>query len=279
MSKIRSQWCSARFHKLLNEGRGQGILKDYQPFIQIHDIPSLGICSRIKSTTVGRVHHLLSRNELNFFYLLDYDDDVTDIREQYPLLDPGNLSDLTSIVKIAETMGIKYPRDPRSNYPYVMTSDFVVTRKDGTLVYSIKESEAFNNSRTRELQEFERRYWEWRGISWQIVTELEINTTRVRNIQWIYNSRDIESTFPDKELRAEVMKFEMSLYEKTKDSILKIAKETEHNFQLAGGSGLLFFQRLLFEKRLDFPIDQPLDLTAPRLTESNGDLACFSVFQ
>ena len=97
MAKARSKWNGTVFHRRINEGRGIGTGKDYRPFIQIHDFPSLGICTRIKSETVGRVHHLFSRNELAFFYILDFDDDVIDIREQYPLLDPEDPHDLSGL--------------------------------------------------------------------------------------------------------------------------------------------------------------------------------------
>lgn len=279
MSKIRSCWSGTRFHNLLKEGRGQGVLKDYIPFIQIHDIPSTGICSRVKSATVGRVHHLLSRNELAFFYLKDFDDEVTDIREQYPLLDPSNLHDLTGIVKMADAMGIKYPRDPKNHYPYVMTTDFLITQKDGLHAYSIKESKAYSIPRIKELQEFERRYWEWLGIPWKIVTEQEINYNQVQNIQWIYNAWDIDNLFPDEKLRSEVMRYEIFLYENTGYSILKIAKEAEKYFNLKGGAGLTVFQRLLWEKRLVISIDKPLALMTPRLDKINrGEYSCSEAF-
>lgn len=63
MAKPRTKWSSEVFHRRINEGRGIGIGKNYKPFIQIHDFPSLGTCSRVKSETVGRVHHLFSKNE------------------------------------------------------------------------------------------------------------------------------------------------------------------------------------------------------------------------
>ena len=156
MAKPRSTWTANVFHRRLNEGRGFGTGIDYIPFILIHDFASLGICSRVLSETVGRVHHLFSRNELAFFYILDFDDTVVDIREQFPLLDPDNPHDLSGIVEMMEDFGIKYPRDPKNRYPRVQTSDFMVTYKDGSHgVFSIKESKAYGEERTRELQELE----------------------------------------------------------------------------------------------------------------------------
>ena len=140
MAKPRGKWDMNAFYRKLKEGRGMGTGPDYNPFIHIHDIASLGICSRVKSETVGRIHHLLSRNELAFFYILDFDDNVIDIREQYPLLNPEDPYDLEWPVRLAEDAGIRYPRCSRSQCPYVMTSDFMVTTTTGYHVYSIKEA-------------------------------------------------------------------------------------------------------------------------------------------
>ena len=281
MAKARTKWNGDVFHRRIDEGRGIGTGKDYHPFIQIHDFPSLGICTRIKSETVGRVHHLFSRNELAFFYILDFDDDVIDIREQYPLLDPEDPHDLSGIVEMMEGYGIKYPRDPRSRYPYVQTSDFVVTTKTGHRVYSIKESKEYDKERVRELQELERRYWKWRNVPWSIRTEQEINYALASNIRWIYHARDIRGFFQDLTLCSDVMAYEKEQFEKTTWSIGRIANDAETYFQIDCGLGLTSFQRLLFEKKLVIPLDKPLDLMAPRLysNEKGGWQSCLERYQ
>lgn len=281
MAKVRSKWNGNVFHRRIDEGRGLGSGKDYRPFIQIHDFPSLGICSRIKSETVGRVHHLFSRNELAFFYILDFDDDVIDIREQYPLLDPEDPHDLSRIVEMMEGFGIKYPRDQRSRYPYVQTSDFVVTTKAGYNAYSIKESKEYDRARVRELQELERRYWKWQSVPWNVMTEQEINYALASNIRWIYHARDIDEFFPDSALCADVMAYEQNQFEKTTWSIDRIASDAEKYFRIDCGLGLTSFQRLLFEKKLIIPLDKPLDLMAPRLYhgKEGGGLSCLEMYQ
>lgn len=72
--------------KLIKEGRGQGHGSDYKPWINIQDVPSLGRVSRIKGIKTNRQHEFLSDLERNFFYLLEYSNNVVDIREQFPLL-------------------------------------------------------------------------------------------------------------------------------------------------------------------------------------------------
>lgn len=70
---------------IYSEGRGQGTASEYKPWIYIHDFSSNGIVSRVKGMTIGRIHHLLSNQELWYFYLLDWSEKTIDIREQFPL--------------------------------------------------------------------------------------------------------------------------------------------------------------------------------------------------
>ena len=206
---------------------------------------------------------------------------MIDIREQYPLLDPEDSHDLSGIVEMMEGYGIKYPRDPRSRYPYVQTSDFVVTTKTGHRVYSIKESKEYDKERVRELQELERRYWKWRNVPWSIRTEQEINYALASNIRWIYHARDIGGFFQDLKLCSEVMAYERDQFERTTWSIGRIANDAEAYFRIDCGLGLTSFQRLLFEKKLVIPLDKPLDLTAPRLycSEKGGWQSCLETYQ
>jgi hypothetical protein len=41
--------------------------------------------NRVQGWKTNRVHHFISNNELLYFFLLEWSDIVTDIREQYPL--------------------------------------------------------------------------------------------------------------------------------------------------------------------------------------------------
>src|SRR2546421_516401 len=45
----------------LKEGRGKGRGKEYQPFLFIQDVASLGLATRAKGWVTGRIHHFLSK--------------------------------------------------------------------------------------------------------------------------------------------------------------------------------------------------------------------------
>ena len=144
MSKHHRIWNQNTHEKYLREGRGCGSGVAYSPWVQVQDFASRGVVSRVKGRTTGRVHHLMSNNELAYFYILDWSDSVTDIREQYPL------SDLECAVACAAAAGIRYPKDNVSGYPYVITCDFMITTENGLKARTIKQSTDLNNPRVVE---------------------------------------------------------------------------------------------------------------------------------
>ena len=46
------------------EGRGEGILENYKPWLKTQDLGSEGLATRIKGVKTGRIHQLLSTLEL-----------------------------------------------------------------------------------------------------------------------------------------------------------------------------------------------------------------------
>ena len=254
MAKHRRTWNPTAFDKYRREGRGQGYGASYTPWIRIQDFPSLGMVSRVSGTTTGRVHHLMSNLELSLFYLLDWSDDVLDIREQYPLID------LVKAIEIAEDAGIRYPYDTKSGFPYVLTSDFFLETKQGMMVISVKPSSELGKPRVREKLEIERRYWTAQGVDWSIMTENEINTTKARNIEWLAQAREL-SVFglPDPKQDA-CNEYFLAAYHNAQHTLLDIFKAVEETFTLINGMGLNIFKHLAYWKRIYFNVDEKVDL-------------------
>lgn len=67
--------------KMIKEGYGSGIGSEYKPWIKIQDLPSLGRVTRVKGIKTNRQHELLSDMERNYFYILEYSDNVKDINK------------------------------------------------------------------------------------------------------------------------------------------------------------------------------------------------------
>jgi hypothetical protein len=176
------------------EGRGVGTGADYIPYLLIHDVPSIGLASRVWGWKTNRVHHLLSRLELKFFYTLEWRPDVYDIREQFPL-------DRNETLAIADRLGVRHPRDPKTKDYIVMTSDFVITNKKGFVaeeqIRAVKYKKDLDNARIKEKLEIEHIYWqEIRGLNWAVVTEEDVDVNVAANVEWLHGHRDIECLAP-----------------------------------------------------------------------------------
>lgn len=264
MAKRHRTWNEQKYRRYIKEGRGQGTLSAYKPWIMIHDFPSLGMVSRVLGSTTGRIHHLLSNMELSYFYILDWSDKVCDIREQYPLLD------IAAVLEIADKAGIRYPFDNQSGFPYVLTSDFLITTPNGEMARSIKKKKDLDNPRVREKLEIERRYWAKYGVDWKLVTEDEINQQKARNIEWLFQASGLPETFGNLDFFEECLSCFEDIYFRTDYSILIVAKEVEHRCQLDAGMGIRVFQYLVQSKRIPFYIEGTLELNAAREHDSAG---------
>src|SRR5260370_42609278 len=153
--------------KRKKEGRGVGTGKDYKPELRIQDVSSIGLASRVRGWTTDRIHHLLSKLELMVFFTFDWPTTVTDIREQFPL-------DLEETKAIADQLGIRHPRDPKTKELVVMTTDFVVTVRNGIHesihAYTVKYVAKLASRRVMEKLQIEPIYCTRRCVSWRIVT-------------------------------------------------------------------------------------------------------------
>jgi len=261
-------WNHTIYNRYLREGRGQGVGIGYNPWIHVQDFPSLGMVSRVSGTTTGRVHHLMSNLELSLFYLLDWSDDITDIREQYPL------EDLTHAIEIAEKAQIRYPYDAKSGFPYVLTSDFFLETRNGAMVISVKPSLELGKPRVREKLEIERRYWNARGVQWNIMTEKEINRKKANSIEWLAQAKDLSAFGLSEAKQTACLDYFLQSFYANHSSLSVLFKAVESAFELVAGMGLNIYKHLAYWKRITFDADEPLDLAA---FFSSSDLCCGGV--
>ena len=246
MAKHMRIWNKRKFDEYVRVGRGQGESQDYKPWISVQDFSSQGMVTRIYSYKTNRVHHFLSRNELYYFYILEWSDKVLDIREQFPLLD------LELAMDIAQKTGIKYPVDNKSKFPYIMTCDFLITTTEGLKARTIKQVKDLQNPRTIEKLEIERRYWKAKGIDWAIVTEEDISIQKAKNIEWFYTAAKL----PD-EISKRVSWTEMEAIQ-IADSMASSASIIEEKFGLNPGGGLTLLRHMCWKKMISCDINKSL---------------------
>ena len=257
MAKTRARWSEKAYRRRLREGRGQGELASYKPWITIHDLASRGYATRIYGHKTGRIHHLLSHNELYYFCILDWSEHVTDIREQFPMR-------LTETLEIASASGIRHPWDHRSHFPYVMTTDFLITTDKGLVARTIKSGKELSGTRVREKFEIERRYWKSCGIPWGIVTEEQIDRTKARNILWLKTGIPDDAGLKDSRTREECRQLFLELYSVAELPFAGILEAVERYPGACPGSGLSLFKSLVMAGDISLDLSRPIDLSDPR---------------
>ncbi len=256
MARSRYDWTQAKFERYIKEGRGKGRGKNYKPWITIQDFPSVGRASRSPGWKSERIHHLMSDWESRLFYLFEWSKEVQDIREQYPLLD------LDLAMEIAKEMGIEYPVNKKSNVPYVLTTDFMLTVKQGKkpvqIARTFKMTKDLGKKRTIEKLELERRYWDKQDVDWAIVTEQEISKIFASNIEWIYPAYRWE--LPEMQNNGNCYYFSNILKERLRNKKFKIstiAATLDNDMDLEIGTSLSLFKHLVARKEIIIDMLQP----------------------
>jgi len=242
--------------KRKKEGRGVGAGKNYKPELRIQDVSSIGLATRDLGWKTGRIHHLMSQLEWMVFYMFEWSLKIVDIREQFPL-------DLEETKAIADELGIRHPRHPKTKELIVMTTDFVVTVRNGIHevmdANTVKYSKQLASRRVMQKFEIERVYWSRRNISWGIVTELDINRHIVANVQWIHSYRDLNSLAPVSD--ATVRKIEdflaPRLFSQT-SSLRTMTDESDGVFSLRPGTSLAVVRHLIANRRLEVDMNTPI---------------------
>ena len=162
------------------EHRGEGHNENYKPWIKPTEIHGLSTTTAFYDPRVGRHISLLSQPELEVYLILSWNDDVIEIREQFPL----NRDDTRAL---AEYYGYKHPYNTHTMSDNVMTTDFLVNYVDGTMhAYAVKgipADKVREDRRTLEKLYIEMKYWEIRDIPWTLITAENIPSNIATNIR------------------------------------------------------------------------------------------------
>jgi hypothetical protein len=135
----------------------------------------------------------LSDLEYNYLLLLEFSEEVVDIREQYPVFATARARD------IAAEMGIRYPMYGGTQVPFVLTSDYVVTLQANrgeksrlavrTCKYESELADPNDGPRTIEKLELEKAIWADRGVTdWKIVTDRLLDPILRDNLEWLHQA-------------------------------------------------------------------------------------------
>lgn len=278
MAKRSNDWDSNKLNRWIKEGRGQGEGKEYKPWLTVQDFPSMGRVTRVFGWTTQRIHHFFSDTQLKYFYLLDWEEKVIDIREHYPLID------LEVVLNDISDLRLDKFIDRKTKETYILTTTFLITllNSDGQKSFaarSIKYASELSKKSTIEKLEIERRYWKARGIDWGIVTNKDINDVRARNIEWVHSAMNSDDCNGLSKAEFDDL-FDGILYRfiDNKQSIKNIIAGFEKDYSLDVGMGLLLFKRLVAEKRIVLDMDKPINLSQtgksvyiPEISDKGGN--------
>jgi hypothetical protein len=231
--------------------RGLGAGKEYLPFIYVNEMSSSGESVRVKSTTVGRVHHLLSGIELLAFLIFDWNSRTIDIREQYPL-------QIIDSLDICRQLGIRHPQ--MSGKLKVVTTDLLIDLDDNSqLAIAVKPSEQLSNTRTIEKLQIEKAYWEDRGVKWCIFTEQEISEAQRENLNWIRPYLDIETAAAHELTSSDVDDVLWRLKEQT-GRVMRLCSKLDDQYQLEPGFHVTVLRYAIAHHFVCIPLNKPFHL-------------------
>lgn len=263
MSKRNNKWSEEKRNCYIKEGRGQGELSQYIPWIKIQNISSRGNSSRLMGWTAKRQHEFLSNLEKDFFSLLDWEDSVIDIREQFPL-------NVESTLRIAEEKGISHPTDRTTGIPFDMTTDFFITvvknNEKQYIARTVKPSKQLDDERIIEKFEIERTYWEDQGIDWGIVTEKEIPKQLTNNILWVHKFYYLS----EEDLSFSTLLLRLLIYKKgSGEKLLEVCNKFDEDYNLETGSSLSYVKHFIARKYISVDMNKkinPSNLTINQIT-------------
>lgn len=243
------------FQRWLKDGRGSGRQSEYKPWLTVRDLPSQGRSHRVFGHKALRIHHLFSDLELAVFLLLEWQRDVIEIREQFPLQ-----RELT--LEIAEQHGIIHPAI--SGVPQYMSSDFLVDTSranEPRFALQAKYSSELQKPRVIEKLELERRYWEQKGVPWHLITEKEIPAAVLANIKWLYPAQHDELSEIDLAHRTNFYSHHFA--QSKAPTLIDLAKSLDVAYDLPLGESLGEIRQLLAQRCFLFDIHIAFRKLAP----------------
>lgn len=262
--------CEARDIRLISEGRGQGEKADYICWFQCHEENYPGTSFRIYNPKIGRMHQVFGRSQIYLLLQLMYAKEIVDIRENFPLLPAARFyashsKNHSKGLPTAETLSIakeyskdhssfKHPKYSRSKDLKVLTTDFLITKTDGTkCAISIRTENSFKDISRFRKHIIEELYWQSRLIPFTVVEKDKINRQFSNNIRDIILpsplSERVFSGSPNISLAVESFQ---KMFSNTTDSVVEIARRIEKDYQFPEGTGINIFQYLMQNRKIRY---------------------------
>lgn len=176
------RWTKQKIERYRKEGRGKGVGEAYKSWLTTSDMPNdynEPMLTTPYSWKHQRIYYLLSELDIAYFYMLEWDDNVIDIRENFPL-------DQELITKIVEG----YDINNRKRIPRFVTTSFLITMQSNNIVARsvLREKDLKNPKQILKLK-IQQDYWKTLGVEWGIVSDKDINWTLASNVEMLHCKR------------------------------------------------------------------------------------------
>lgn len=176
------RWTKQKIERYRKEGRGKGIGETYKSWLTTSDMPNEynePMLMTPYSWKHQRIYYLLSELDIAYFYMLEWDDNVIDIRENFPL-------EQEILTKIVES----YDINNRKQLPLFVTTSFLITTQSGDIVArSVLREKDLKDPKQLQKLKIQQDYWKTLGIEWGIVSDKDINWTLARNVEKLHHER------------------------------------------------------------------------------------------
>jgi 3-deoxy-D-manno-octulosonate 8-phosphate phosphatase KdsC-like HAD superfamily phosphatase len=178
-------WTENKIQRYIKEGRGQGCGSAYKSWYGSADIDDTTTFLHMGGSWINnRTHFIVNELGMLYFFATMWDENILDVRENYPL-------DLTVTLSISSRLKIVHERCKKNKIPIVMTSSFLLTElKDGIVtLHAVDILYAANASvykRTVNLFRVKKEYWEEQGIKHSIITPNDLNLVLSRNLELLH---------------------------------------------------------------------------------------------
>lgn len=242
-------WNKAKLERFLKEGRGSGRFENYKPWLTLHDVSTKGRTSRLYSHKLKRMVNLFSDLQTYCFHLLEFDEQVVDIREQYPLLG----LEVNSIELDAELT--KKLFSDKHELQHVLTTTFLITkeinREEREIALYVKYAKDLEKKSVLQRAEIMRRYFQQLNIEFYFVTEHELNIKKAKTIASIMKMYEIEHDYPTLSYYVSMIRNELArqLYQE-QEPLKAIFKRIDSQYALQTGSTSVIFKHLLARKEI-----------------------------
>jgi hypothetical protein len=180
------KWTEKKIAEMVAEGYGLGTKESYKPWLNSDIVKSSGVTHDPYCEKIRRTVSLLSTVEESLYYALNWQTDIVDIREQYPL-------DRDLCRSMADRLGIAQVCYPDTRVPTVLTVDILVTRlrdgKEEVEAYNAKVTSEAEDPRSMEKLEIQRAVLAESGIPHHLVFDTDIPKQPIKNLRWIHSSQ------------------------------------------------------------------------------------------